>query len=803
MLKLIITIFLLSNLLHPQSDSLSISNIDYRNRINVPEYDPSLMPLNYNRSTGIWTELNPQVPRVDYLGVDFIDSLTGWAVGANGSIIKTTDGGNKWKHIPSGVTNTLTHVNTFDGNVIIAVGYQGKILRSSDGGGTWTSISGSAIQDLWRVQMINDSLGWISGRFSTLLKTTDGGLTWQSVSTGFPQDYWSLDFLNENLGYISCGFGTLLKTTNGGTSWQQLYIGENVALYCVTILDEQTVVTGGFTRIAVSTNGGSNWNIVSLGGIFYSIDFTDMLNGIALSDASVYKTTDGGITWEYMFGSPSPHYWVTFVNPSLGFYVGGGLKVQRTTDSGATWQQLILNDNFYDLHFINESTGFIVSGSQYKTTDGGESFIKQSGKPGGYSIKFLDSLTGFIGNNNGSIIKTTDGGETWQSKHSNQSAGQIHKFLFLNDSVGWALGGWALKTTDKGETWISKSGGGTSIYFIDSLVGWITRNNARPLKTIDEGETWEVQNSFPYNQSDDVYFKNLDTGWIGRYSSINNSLFKTTDGGLSWDPISAVIGARKFYFFPDPIHWLIIGFSRYYITNDFGNTWLEFTTDVPSGLVRFAAPTNNLGYFIGNLGLILKYDDTTYVPVELIVFTATVYKNNIILNWSTSSELNNSGFEIEKSYDRESWSYIDFVEGNGTTTNTNHYSFIDNKISSRIQFYRLKQIDYNGSYEYSNIIEIKVDSPSEFFLEQNYPNPFNPSTKISFSLKIDSKVTLKIFNMLGKEITTLINEDKAAGYYNIEFNAYGFPSGVYFFSLITEGANGEIFSSVKKMMIIK
>jgi photosystem II stability/assembly factor-like uncharacterized protein len=800
MLKLIITIFLLSNLLHPQSDSLSISNIDYRNRINVPEYDPSLMPLNYNRSTGIWTELNPQVPRVDYLGVDFIDSLTGWAVGANGSIIKTTDGGNKWKHIPSGVTNTLTHVNTFDGNVIIAVGYQGKILRSSDGGGTWTSISGSAIQDLWRVQMINDSLGWISGRFSTLLKTTDGGLTWQSVSTGFPQDYWSLDFLNENLGYISCGFGTLLKTTNGGTSWQQLYIGENVALYCVTILDEQTVVTGGFTRIAVSTNGGSNWNIVSLGGIFYSIDFTDMLNGIALSDASVYKTTDGGITWEYMFGSPSPHYWVTFVNPSLGFYVGGGLKVQRTTDSGATWQQLILNDNFYDLHFINESTGFIVSGSQYKTTDGGESFIKQSGKPGGYSIKFLDSLTGFIGNNNGSIIKTTDGGETWQSKHSNQSAGQIHKFLFLNDSVGWALGGWALKTTDKGETWISKSGGGTSIYFIDSLVGWITRLNGRPYKTTNGGETWIEQTNLNLFQTRDVFFRNHIIGFILE----SNKLYKTTNGGDNWFLISNITGfsvAAKFRHFTDSILF-ITGYATYR-SLDGGENWTLFNEVTGIRINNFNLLNGGLGFAVGEIGMLLKYQDDD-VPVELIMLDHKIFIDQIILNWLTVTEINNRGFYVEKSFDCYNWDEIGFVNGMGTTTEKNYYSFTDNNINAAIQYYRLRQVDYNGEYQYSAVVEIKTHFQNlKFNLFQNYPNPFNPSTKISFSIAMNSIVTIKIFDMLGKEITTLINKDMAAGSYNIEFNASGYPSGVYFYKLIAEGANGEIFSSVKKMMILK
>jgi len=137
---------------------------DYRNHKNIPEYDPSLMPLNYGfpngrTSTGVWTELNPKVPRVNYLGIDFIDSLTGWAVGANGAIIKTTDGGKNWETKHSGVTSILTHVNSYNGNVVIAVGFGGKILRSSDAGETWNSITSTAVADLWRVQMLNDTLG--------------------------------------------------------------------------------------------------------------------------------------------------------------------------------------------------------------------------------------------------------------------------------------------------------------------------------------------------------------------------------------------------------------------------------------------------------------------------------------------------------------------------------------------------------------------------------------------------------------------------------------------------------------------
>ncbi|MBZ0198578.1 MAG: hypothetical protein K8H86_01835, partial [Ignavibacteriaceae bacterium] len=138
---------------------------DYRNHKNIPEYDPSLMPLNYNNktSTGVWTELNPKVPRVDYIGVDFVDSLTGWAVGANGAIIKTTDGGGSWITAQSNSTNILLKVNAVNRDTVIVTGFDGLILRSTDGGENFITVPTglSAGTDLWGLKMLNDTLGWV------------------------------------------------------------------------------------------------------------------------------------------------------------------------------------------------------------------------------------------------------------------------------------------------------------------------------------------------------------------------------------------------------------------------------------------------------------------------------------------------------------------------------------------------------------------------------------------------------------------------------------------------------------------
>ncbi len=188
---------------------------------------------------------------------------------------------------------------------------------------------------------------------------------------------------------------------------------------------------------------------------------------------------------------------------------------------------------------------------------------------------------------------------------------------------------------------------------------------------------------------------------------------------------------------------------------------------------------------------------TIAVPVELTAFSGIATSSNVILNWSTATEANNSGFDVERQ-SNNIWEKIGFVPGSGTTTNLRSYSYVDEKVSSGNYSYRLKQIDFSGQYEYSDIIEIEVSSPTEYSLEQNYPNPFNPRTTISYSIKEKGLVTLKVFDILGNAVSVIVNEEKEAGNYKVDFEATTFASGIYFYSLKT----GEILLT-KKMVLLK
>jgi hypothetical protein len=191
------------------------------------------------------------------------------------------------------------------------------------------------------------------------------------------------------------------------------------------------------------------------------------------------------------------------------------------------------------------------------------------------------------------------------------------------------------------------------------------------------------------------------------------------------------------------------------------------------------------------------------VPVELTSFTATSQTGKVTLNWTTATEINNLGFEIERKIINETdgeWVRIGFSEGHCTTTETKSYQYIDNisDLQAGSLRYRLKQIDFDGSYEYSNEVMVDNPAPIDFALHQNYPNPFNPTTRITFGIPLKSQVSLKIFNSIGEQVAQLVKEEKEAGRYSVELNATNLPSGVYFYRLKTDS-----FVETKKMILLK
>jgi hypothetical protein len=232
--------------------------------------------------------------------------------------------------------------------------------------------------------------------------------------------------------------------------------------------------------------------------------------------------------------------------------------------------------------------------------------------------------------------------------------------------------------------------------------------------------------------------------------------------------------------------------------------WETGNLDAIHGLANSAWATTTPGTTWNiqgdNLAIEINGDDN--IPVELSSFTATSNGTQVHLSWITSTETNNQGFEVQRN-SGNGFEAIAFVNGHGTTTESQVYTYVDQDVNVGQYSYRLKQVDFDGSFEYSKVVEAEVLPPAEFSLGQNYPNPFNPSTQIDFSLAVDSKVTLTVYSLLGEAVATIVNNSYAAGTHTVNFDAANLNSGVYFYRIDAAGINGENFSQVRKMMLTK
>jgi hypothetical protein len=257
-------------------------------------------------------------------------------------------------------------------------------------------------------------------------------------------------------------------------------------------------------------------------------------------------------------------------------------------------------------------------------------------------------------------------------------------------------------------------------------------------------------------------------------------------------------------------------------------TWISTTITISYNLPEGATMwiTDQLGAIFLNLGpfsglgtaiipvsyttlfnkayLIMDYEGI--IPVELTSFTASILqrKKVVQLNWTTATETNNSGFEIQKQVSSKqsavsNWKQIGFVPGFGTTTEPKSYSFIDENVTSGTYKYRLKQIDFDGTINYSKEVEVAINiTPEDYALEQNYPNPFNPTTTIKFALPEAANVTLIIYNTLGQKVSELVDSKLEAGNYSYQWNAKNAATGIYIYELRAQN-----FVSIKKMMRLK
>lgn len=491
------------------------------------------------------------------------------------------------------------------------------------------------------------------------------------------------------------------------------------------------------------------------------------------------------------------------------------LLILLSTPVHAQWygQSSGVSTNLYSFFSIDGTTAWATgaNGVILKTTNKGASWvIKPSGTS--YTISFVHFFNpdeGIIAGSGGTIKKTYNGGDTWQSVYGG-TYNRLQEGCFVDDSTGYMCGdaGIIIKTTDRGNTWTPTVITPNNICFIDFVnenTGFIsTENSGQIWKTTNGGLTWSLKQTVGDISIWQIHFVDESHGWfVGEFGMIG----KTTDGGETWfQQFSGVydVNLRSVYFFTTDIGWVVGKDETRLSTTNGGTTWTLEHTGYDYEYLYIYFYNESIGWIIGTPGwwtgnsAVMLYTENGGIPVELINFKARRVESEIILEWTTATETNNSGFEIERKKESDDWEKIGFVPGHGTTSEMQNYNFSDKPDQSGIYTYRLKQINYDGSFEYSDEINIEFVALIEFSLEQNYPNPFNPITTIRYSIAEREFVTLQIFNSLGEMVIKLINEEKEAGVYESTFNASNLPSGVYFYCL-----KAGDFTQTKKLLLLK
>ncbi len=571
-----------------------------------------------------------------------------------------------------------------------------------------------------------------------------------------------------------------------------------------------------------------------------------------------FRSTDAGLTWNTSFLSSSSYgvwgdpcvvydelgylYFGHLSNPPLNGYWIDRIVVQRSTNNGLTWNDGagigFLNPKNQDKEWLGvDMHSPLYKGNIYTTwtefDDYGSGVVSDSSR-----IKFS---------------RSTDKGLTWSSAItiSDVSGNCIDEDNTVEGAVpcvgpngevyvSWAgpLGLVFDKSTNGGTTW------GTDVFVSSIPGGWdysipgISRANGLPITACDTSQS-------PFNG-------NIYINWSDQRNGTGNTdifLSKSTDGGNTWSAVKKVNddNTTRHQFFT----WMTIDqttgilyfvfYDRRNTSNNLTDVYMARSTDGGETFVNFKVSQSsfnpNSGVFFGdytNIAALNKMvfpiwmrldgsalsvwtaivnDSAASIPVELNSFTANVVDGKVNLNWQTASELNNQGFEIQKSPSPtpslkegalKNWLTIGFVKGKGTTTEFTNYSFVDEPIESGNYSYRLKQIDYDGSYEYSNEVDVNFIFANDFRLSQNYPNPFNPSTTIEYQIPQATFVTIKVYDILGKEIVTLVNKEMPAGVHEVNFSAVetlhatSLPSGLYLYKISAGN-----FEQMRKMLLLK
>ncbi len=725
----------------------------------------------------------------------------------------------------------------------------------------WTIVSEPDVKvTLQDIFFINENEGWVVGDEGLILHTTNGGDEWIEVNSGTTKDLAKVFFYDSNNGWIGTGNnylatagGSILKTSDGGSTWTEIdfsYVIPNLnftyfdGIY-FTSIDVGHIIAGKSKNnfILKTTDGGLSWakkdSLITTSFVrWYDIMFYDANNGVVVGSEKYVQryTTDGGETWtpvtinDGFFGDLRAARWLnenTIVAMGEGNEFNGvPTPIYKSTDGGASW---VINtasppnsyDRIKDAHFKNSTDG-IAMGSNgfsyafiYKTLDGGENWTP-SFAPYAFGIKAISGSMDVIYalGTSSHIIKSTDFGETWNIFPIKPPSSFYGLEFIGGKGIAVTRNSDVLKNEDGyGASWnyVASSGlwDAGDMYFLNGEVGFILKENRHIVKTTDGGYTWNtVLDPIPFssrNKVGGITFGDTVTGyaWVSLNDYDEYHVFKTSDSGADWQEIFTATGPG-------------------YLSGDIGffdantgfmagpDTWLQRTTD--GGSTWNPVSINNLPPEFANK----DFEDIHVINSNLAWGVGNKFIVKTTDKGATWEYINHNISGIDSSFYSVSFDntmgYVGCYDGiilkttDGGSTWIKDESFYEDYSFFEAAFNQAGKIFFTTSNGYIIGWDVSVgveESTSThlvktYLLNQNFPNPFNPVTRISYYLSNDNFIELKIFDVLGNAISTLINEFQPAGMYELDFNATDLPSGIYFYQLKV----GE-YRSVRKMVLMK
>lgn len=781
--------------------------------------------------------------------VYFKDANNGWYVYAGGtdeSIYGTTDSGITWKReylAYSVYSHTLLSVFVTQNGTGLAVGAFGYICLKEDSSSDWSQLFSGRMDDVYSIHFIDENIGWATGnRYGNpdkaiILKTTNGGKIWKTqLDRILNSRMLCIYFINENIGWAIDEDMRLFRTIDGGENWSSSGRGGSSVFF---INQNTGWLTSNFQSYGIykSTDGGITWTQKS-SITSSSVFFSDINNGWAVgAGGSILKSTDGGETWlAKTSGTANDLKCLRFYDSNIGMCVGNAGTVLLSTDGGENWisQNIGTTLNLTSVALTNPTTTWVAGddGTILNSTDLGYNWTSYDSVTTKdlTSLCFVNEYTGWFGGLNGTIFKystepipsimltSPNGWEIWKSGSqrnitwTSEHISHINLYYSTNGGSDWNTITTNIDASSGSYTWTIPN-----LQWFINLNCKVKIEDASNTNVYDLSDNnfiiWHLCNIIQYANSGQRVIDFLET-------NIDISLNVTASGNISatYYPYetppggslpSGVVVLSDYYWQVTSTNLIfssgkmIVPISSLRgVTDATKLVWLKRTNS--------GDPWENIGGLVvgDNLESMIPFntfsefavgstDPANPLPVELSSFTAINKSEQIILEWVTKTETNNYGFEIERKLS-DQWQKIGFVEGNGNSNSTKEYSFTDNKLIGGTKFqYRLKQIDNDGRYEYSAVVEVE-NIPTEYALYQNYPNPFNPTTKIRYQLPKESKVVIKVYNILGSEVLEFLNENKEPGIYEVEFNASNLSSGTYIYKISAEN-----FMQTKKMMLIK